>query len=515
MKPVFATLRPLLVGASLVVAGCGGGGGETAGSASAAPDAAVSPSSVTGTDPLYADQWHLKNTGQVGGTRGEDANLEPAWASCHGGDRCRGEGMTIAIVDDGLEIGHADLAANVWAGMSYNYVTGSTDPTGGDHGTSVAGVAAARDDNAAGGRGAAPRAKLVGYNLLESYTSSNEADALTRNAPDIHVSNNSWGPPDGRGTLDAPPATWRSAIDTGLSSGRGGLGTIYLWAAGNGAPRDNANYDGYTNRRGVTAVCAVGDDGVKASYSEPGANLWVCAPSRGRADHGITTTDRSGAAGYVSGDYVSDFSGTSSAAPLVAGVVSLMLQANPQLGWRDVQLILAQTARRNDPGHSDWTRNGAGSWVNHAYGFGVVDAAAATARAETWTALSRQQSHTQSSGSLSLAVPDANANGIAQSLLVNGSGVSSIEFIEITITVDHPYSGDLEILLTSPAGTVSRLAEAHGCANGSCTQYSGWIFGSARHLGEAADGTWTLTVKDLLPADTGTLTSWSMTFYGH
>jgi hypothetical protein len=104
-------------------------------------------------DPLHGDQWHLKNTGQLGATTGEDLNVEPAWSACGTGNACRGEGVRIAVVDDGLEIAHEDLAANVATGLSYNYVTSNTDPTNdpadaeSNHGTAVAGIVAARDLN--------------------------------------------------------------------------------------------------------------------------------------------------------------------------------------------------------------------------------------------------------------------------------------------------------------------------------------------------------------------------------
>jgi len=242
-------------------------------------------------DPLYVDQWHLKNTGQQGtvappGLSGEDINVEAAWLAT---TPRKGNGIRIAVVDDGLEIGHEDLAANIApAGLSYNYVTLGSDPSyaPGDsasgHGISVAGIVAARDWNGLGGRGVAPRANLVGYNLLQNTTSLNEADAMTRGSPNVHISTNSWGPPD-NADLNASTSTWKSAIDYGLVNGRNGLGTIYTWAAGNGAfnslgPADNSNYDGQANYRGVIAVAAVNDQGKQSSYSEPGANVWVSAP---------------------------------------------------------------------------------------------------------------------------------------------------------------------------------------------------------------------------------------------
>ncbi|HAK59003.1 MAG TPA: serine protease [Nitrospiraceae bacterium] len=495
-------------------------GGESAES----PEASQTPADAgAGADPLYTSQWHLNN----GTTPIEDVNVVPAWSVCGAGNTCRGEGIRIAVVDNGLEIGHEDLAANVAAGLSYNYVTGSSDPTGGAHGTSVAGVAAARDLNGLGVRGVAPRANLVGYNLLQSPTVSNKADAMTRNAVDVHISSNSWGPPDGYGTLDASSLAWKTAINTGLTTGRGGLGSIYTWAGGNGdsgvCPAvgcyDNSNYDGYANNRGVMAICAVGDNGFKASYSERGANLWVCAHSSGGAS-GITTTDRTDTDGYntnttaAGGDYYSNFGGTSSATPLASGVVALMLQAKPSLGWRDVRLILAQTARQNDAGNAEWTVNAAGYNINHNYGFGTIDADAAVTLAKTWTNVGAEVTYTTALSAPNQPIPDNNATGVSDTITVSGSGISTIEFVEVTFTAaNHTYSGDLEITLTGPSGTDSIIAETHVCPTG-CSTYSGWVFGSARHLSEAVNGDWILTVKDGAPPDTGTFQSWSLKFYG-
>ena len=237
---------------------------------------------ATGNDTLFADQWHLSNTGQGGGTPGEDADAVAAWTA--GFD---GTGVRIAVVDEDLEIGHQDLFWNCVPGRSYNYLDGSTDPTsqtGKRHGTCVGGVAAAVGGNDLGVRGAAFEAQLVGYNYLESQTLANEANAMTRDAAANGVSNNSWGPVPGLGIPQPSDSSWRTAVQTGLSIGRGGKGLSYLFAAGNGAqvgpdPGDNSNLNGYANFYGVLAVGAIGDDGVKAFYSENGANVFTCAPS--------------------------------------------------------------------------------------------------------------------------------------------------------------------------------------------------------------------------------------------
>jgi kexin len=474
---------------------------------------------------------------------GEDIDVAPAWSACGTGHTCRGEGIRVAIVDDGLDIHHEDLAANVATGLSKNYGDDARrdDPSGGGHGTSVAGVVAARDFNNVGGRGVSPRANLVGYNLLApgNSTIGNEVDAALRGWADVDISNNSWGPPDGNGTLDPSSPLWQSAIAAGLAKGRHGRGTIYVWAAGNGASDDgcpgcvvdNSNYDGYANHRGVIAVCAVGDDGKRARYSEKGANLLVCAPSSGNNGHGITTTASagkdssdpgSGGTGTVPtpSQYTSNFGGTSAATPTVAGVVALMLQANPSLGWRDVRWILAQSARQNDKSDPDWVENSAipvHYLVNHSYGFGVVDAAEAVALARSWTNVGPELSYTTAVESPNLPIPDNDPTGRSSAITISNSPLNRIELIEVTFTAsDHPKPGDLEITLQGPGTTrtESKLAEAHTAIK-SAAPYDHWVFTTTRHLGEAVDGTWVLTVKDKSPGGTGTFQSWQLKFYGY
>ena len=526
-------------------------GGESAATTavSATPQAAA-----VVVDPLYGDQWHLNNTGQFGatgvaGTSGEDLKVTTVWPTN------KGSGVRVAVVDDGLEIGHEDLASNMAANdQSYNYVTGSNDPTNSQsdttsgHGTAVAGIIAARDNNGVGVRGVAPRASLVGYNLLQSSISTNEADAMSRNATAVSISSNSWGAADGTGELSASTSLWRTAINTGLTNGRGGKGTVYMWAAGNGAGVngsaacpdwqciDNSNYDGRANYRGVMAVAAVNDQGKRSSYSESGANIWVSAPGGELCStHTISTTDRTGIPGinssttagttdYSNQSYTKCMNGTSAATPSAAGVVALMLAANPNLGWRDVRIILAQTARMNDSSDPGWILTSGSQtlkyWFNHKYGFGVADAAAAVMAASTWTNVGTEVTYTTSLSSPVMPIPDNDlVTGASDTITVAGSGISSIEFVEITFTATNtPYSGDLKVTLTSPNGTVSLLALPHNCpgASGSCTStYNGWVFGSARHLGEAANGIWKLTAYDGVTGYTGTFSSWKLKFYGH
>lgn len=461
---------------------------------------------ATPNDPLFSSQWHLQNTGQGGGTPGEDVNIVAVWDTYLGSAN-----QVIAVVDDGLEIGHEDLSANVQSMYCYDYVDGDSNPTGGAHGTSVAGVAAARGWNSLGVTGAAPTGGLVGYRLLGAENDANEADALTLNNQIVDIYSNSWGPYDDGQRLEGPgPLTMNALID-GVTNGREGKGNIYVWAGGNGYDTDNSNYDGYANSRYTIAVAASTNYGERASYSEKGANIFVNAPSNG-GSLGITTTDRTGALGYSSGNYTSSFGGTSSAAPLVSGIIALMLQANSDLTWRDVQHILITTAEKNDPTDADWTTNGAGHLVNHKFGFGRIDAQAAINAALSWTSEEDETKTSIVTSSPNLAIPDNSSTGVSATIEFTENLI--VEYVDVFFSAtDHHRWGDLQIELTSPSGTRSILAEKHNSGTGG-TYYNWWKFGSVRHFGEPSEGTWTLTVKDLAASYTGTFQSWGIAFYG-
>ncbi len=476
---------------------------------------------LSGTDPLFEQQWHLRNTGQSGGTPGEDLRVLDAWSTV------RGAGVRVAVIDDAVELVHPDLLPNVVEGASRSYRAGNPYPAwpvpctdSDEHGTAVAGLVLARDGNATGGAGVAPRASLVALDALSSGLDADVADALGRDADRNAIYQNSWGSPDD-GALHPAEPVFVQAIERGIEAGRGGLGSVFVFAGGNGGCyarsgpvscfSDDSNYDGYVNHRGVITVCAVDGRGRRPSYGEPGANLTVCAPSSG-SGAGITTTALQGA-------YRRDFSGTSASTPMVSGVAALMLAANPALTWRDVRLILAKSARRNDPTDPDWIAAPGAPAFNHKYGFGVADATAAVAMARTWTSVG-------GSGSLircgpvtatpEAPLPDrsgATATTVSSTIAVAGCAIRRIEFVEVRLTAPHAYAGDLRVRLTSPSGAASRLAEARACPGG-CGSYADWRFGSMRHLDEPAEGRWTLEVADDVPGDVGTFRSWSLVIHG-
>ncbi len=447
-----------------------------------------------------------------------------------------GEGVNISIVDGGLEIRHEDLRENVLPGMSYNYLTEGNNPVpanGRDaHGTTVAGVIAARSGNGIGVTGVAGRASIYGYNLLSSYTLARQGDAMFRNAAATDISSNSWGPDD-NAAFHPVDDSWERGIKVGLNSGSNGKGISYIWAAGNGREEyDNSNYDEITNFYGVVAVCAVSRNRSVAFYSEAGANLWLCGPSDSRV-LGVTTTDLTGTRGdnqgvhdkeYSNLNYTNSFEGTSASAPFVAGVVALMRQVNSALTWRDVKLILAESSDMPAidgiiTGAEVYANNRAGSKPNykfhHDYGFGIVNSTRAVAIASQWQSVPVPfKNHPSNQLDINLPIPDAEGGSVTPTINVSGSDINFIEYVEITVFIDNAYTGDLDISLISPSGKISHLAHSRECPN-VCGDLMGFRFGSALHLGESADGEWTLRITDQLPGNTGKLINWELHFYGH
>jgi len=486
-------------------------------------------------DPLIGNQWHLKFASQPGAVLGTDVNIDTVWSYPTAGAGRRGRGIYVGIVDDGLETGHPDLAKNVDTTIGYDWNGVDADPnpeTGDDHGTACAGNVAAVGDNGVGVSGTAPEAKLVGMRLISGTAGdAAEANAMTwkdTGSQIIHILSNSWGPPDNGTTLEGPGTLALAALKSAVEVGRGGKGTIIMWAGGNGlAKNDNSNYDGYANSIYTIAVGAFDSQSQQAYYSEPGANLVVMAPSSGSTPAlGITTVDRSGSVGYNSGttpgeisgeaNYTQTFGGTSSATPTASGIVALMLEANPNLGWRDVQEILMRSAKKVNPSDTDWKTPVAPANINHnhKFGAGLIDATAAVTLASGWVNLSTQLKRTVSQTGLNVAIPNQNTTGVTREFVVAAQDNIRVEHVTVTVNINHTARGNLKITLTSPSGSVSRLAEVH---TDSGDNYANWTFMTVRNWGENAAGTWRLKITDESNSSNstgGTLTLATMEVFG-
>jgi subtilisin-like proprotein convertase family protein len=474
--------------------------------------AGIAPLRALPTDPGFPAQWHLSNA------TGVDANVTAVWPDY------TGQGVRIGIIDDGFDLAHPDLAAAFGPG-GWDARGNDANPSaeaGDRHGTAVAGVIGA-DANGTGLVGVAHDATLVGFRMgYGSAGSTVQIATQLRNQAEVDVSNNSWGFSGLFADNFANPAfaPIRDALTFVAETGREGLGTVVVFAAGNArSAGDNVNHHGIQAAPEVIAVGAVDATGKVASFSTPGAALLVSAPGVN-----ILTTDAAGSAGYASGNSVT-VSGTSFAAPVVSGVVALMLEANADLGWRDVQDILALSARATDLANPSWTTNGAGTWngggmlFSNDYGFGIVDARAAVRLAETWevASTSANQLRTTATAAPGQAIPDAVPGGLASAVFL-GTDVE-IDRVQVSLDIRHTWIGDLTVTLVSPDGTESLLIDRPGRTPGTTgfgSSMDDIIFtvSSNAFRGEMSAGLWTLRVVDHEQGDTGRLASWSLTALG-
>jgi Ca2+-binding RTX toxin-like protein len=512
-------------------------------------------------DPLFDEQWHLLNSGQDGGTAGVDIRVVPAWTDYSGKD------VRIAIFDEGVEGGHPDLAANFDREDGYDTSSGKPGPglpvrEGDNHGTVVAGFAAEVGNNGIGGIGVAHEATIVAYRMPLGEDDSDPASEDDNSEvigfeqqflQGVDISNNSWG-----GILASSQDPGNAAIIERLATeGRDGLGTVVVFASGNERHTGVlANGQEDQSDPHVISVAAIDRDGRAAWFSNPGAGLLVTAPGED-----VLSTDRVPPHGFdPKSDYVVD-SGTSFAAPIVSGVAALMLEANPLLGARDVQQILAASAWKPEAADSwmqsadaildligphaegltaedaallvrpwDWQTNGAARWngggyhVSHDYGLGLVDAHAAVRFAEAWqrNAQTFADDRELSFGDTTPVSLEAEEGASYDITFTDADGVTLEHLtlhVELAANPDLTLRDvlliyqDLDIELTSPTGTVSYLHTGFN-ANlwyefNSETDLDTEVgdefrldLGTTQHWGEAAEGVWKVEIANLGTAGT-------------
>lgn len=530
-------------------------------------------------DPLAGIQWHLLNTGQTVPAdtlpvASNDLNVDGLFRN-----GIRGQGVVIGIVDDGLQIAHPDLAANVAAVAGKNFANGSNNPTpsnpdADNHGTMVGGIAGAVGANNLGVRGVAPAATLKGFNVLASNAQGNQQSNIEyawwdgAESADVQVFNNSWGA--GPGNPNLPVAYSQNTVSSyeqALSGTRGGRGGIYVKSAGNNFNNASisqtqdvcttdtknrntgcvpAGRDSRNNLFNVITVGAVRADGVRSSYSSTGSALWVSAfggeyglqaqyaPNLvARAyDPAIVTTDVTGctqgsnkntnrqntldsnlSAIDSTCNYTAKMNGTSASAPMVSGVAALVLEANPNLSYRDVKYILATTATRNHPNQPavtladgrtlvpGWTVNAANRAYSNWYGFGVVNAARAVQVAETFQSLGPLLDTGWRTTTRTVAIGNTSA-AAARLTFQLANGARNIESVQLGFRVNHGNTRQLQFVLVSPSGTRSVVQPAFTAigsgTNGVQRNFTNWdLLSSNAFLDESATGTWTLEVTDM------------------
>ena len=463
---------------------------------------------------------YLSQEWQINGTWGTHANL--VWPNY------TGAGVLITDLDDGFQTNHADYAANYKTALSYDFATNRADGAAAGatdyHGTAVMGLMIGNGAGGAGSLGVAYGATAFGMRMSFSSGSLSQIQQGFQYAQShgAGVMNNSWGfsTPfsDDFGAVSG--ATYFSGIATAMqgyaSMGRGGLGGVIVFAAGNNrAGGDNTNYHNMQNSPFAITVAAIDQSGHVASFSTPGTSILVSA-----AGVNDITTNNTQNGGYIPGAAYIGFSGTSAAAPVVSGVVALIEQANPNLGWRDVQQILAYSAQYNDPTSSSWHYNSAVNWnggglhYSPDYGFGAVNAATAVALAQTWTL--------QASADTSVNMITVSAGTVVPHLAIQGTAAVSstinvlqnvnIEHVEVNLNITDTSLSHLTATLIAPNGMKSVLIS--NPANGTFGNNISFQATTVADWGETSAGKWTLQVQDTTTGSTGTLNSWGLTFLG-
>ncbi len=336
-------------------------------------------------------QWHLDNTGssipiidipnaifsERHFKRGADAKVKQAWATMQS---LGSSNIKIAVIDTGFSIDHPQLrgdgtkvrspfnaaARNSDVSPIVRYSDGSVGVA--SHGTSCAAVAAGYIDGR-GVLGAAPTARIIPIKLdiLSDEAIKNALEHAFLNGADIISCSLGFPQPISLSTYIS------NYIKKLATEGRGGKGIPMFFAAGNANPASNnepRQVSDFAADPNIICVTASNSLDVRSSYSFYGPNAFLCAPTDGDDGVAITTAtcDIDGTNRVVNG-YKSSFGGTSSAAPLVAGVCALVLSANPNLNLGQLRGILAQSCDRIGP-------SGTYNASNHSiyYGFGRVNA---------------------------------------------------------------------------------------------------------------------------------------------
>ncbi|NWR25354.1 PCSK4 convertase, partial [Emberiza fucata] len=434
--------------------------------------------SVVPTDPWFPKQWYMNNDIHP------DLNILTAWSRGY-----TGLGVVLTVLDDGLEKDHPDLAANYDPLASYDFNSNDPDPqprySDSDknwHGTRCAGEVAAVANNGICGAGVAYNARIGGVRMLDGpIMDIVEAQALSLQPQYIHIYSASWGPEDDGRTVDGPGVLAAAAFQKGVAQGRGGLGSIFIWASGNGGTNyDNCNCDGYTNSIYTVSVGSVLGDGHRPHYSESCPAI-------------LTTTYSSRTTSQVQ---------IVSVTAAALGLTQTPAQAG--LGWA--------AAPGGTEGLTGPFLGATCVPVSHYYGYGLLDAGLLVQEATTWTGTRPQEKCSVQA----VQVP----RDIGSRLVIStdasscSKSIRSLEHVQVQLSLSYSRRGDLVVALSSPMGTTSTLVTLRPYDT-SQDGYQDWTFMSTHFWDENPKGIWTLQLENKGDAEnTGQLTSFILHLHG-
>lgn len=466
---------------------------------------------LTFSDSEFPNQWHLRNPS----TR-MDIDVMRVWEN-----NVTGKGVTVAVVDDGVEWNNPDLEENYCAKGSWDLNDDDPDPmprdtsTTNHHGTRCAGEIAAVP-NAVCAVGVAYGAKVSGLRVLDGpLTDGLEATAFNKHMQINDIYSCSWGPDDDGKTVDGPHDLALQAMKHGINNGRKGYGSIYVVASGNGGRYfDNCNYDGYANSIYTVTIGAVDERGEMPYYAEKcAAMMAVTFSSGGKDTRSIVTTDWQKKSGTGCTD---DHTGTSAAAPIAAGMVALMLDVQPCLSWRDIQYLIILSAVKVDD-DSEWQENGAGLNHSHKHGFGLMKAWRMVNAAKVWTMVPWLTAYTTDVLIVKHRIPKKEVLITSYEVTadeIRGYVLNMLEHVLVTVNITHHSRGQLDIRLLCPSGTESSIGPPRS-KDKSNKGLRDWWFSTVRCWGETPIGTWKLIIKDIgEDQQYGTIDFWKLKLYG-
>lgn len=460
-------------------------------------------------DPLYPQQWHLKNRGdQIGLKAGADVKAEEAWAITRGVRE-----IVVCVMDDGFDLEHPEFAVlgKIMAPRDFGHDDFDPNPGSEDdnHGTACAGVAIA-EENGDGVVGLAPGCAFMPVRT-SGWLSDNAIVDLFQYAMDhgADVISCSWTASAWNFPLSAK--IWGIIKKVATQGRRNGKGCVILFAAGNddrpldGVKDGQISVQGFGLHPNVLCVGASNSLDQRSSYSNFGPELAFCAPSSGSPGRRIVTTDRRGVQGYQTGDYTFSFGGTSSATPLAAGLAALILSVNPDLTSAEVRQIMMETTDKIDAAGGEYDEQGHSPW----YGHGRINAHKAVAMAAGDGGDGQLPNVLFMEHRINVPIPDL---GETEDTIPFPLDVT-VRDIAVNVEVKHTWRGDLNVILKTPQGEEIVLQERSGQGQDDLIRsYRSTdepdLFASV--VGAPAQGDWGLRVLDVAARDVGVLVRWGL-----
>ncbi|QSL67085.1 hypothetical protein MERGE_001472, partial [Pneumocystis wakefieldiae] len=369
------------------------------------------------TDERFDKQWYLYNIEKPG----VDINVTGI----------TGTNVIVGIPDDGLYHRHRELIDNYRPEFSYNFIDSNDDPTPTD-----------------------PNDTHVAVSVLPILL--------------ILITIYCWGPADTGNVVEEINAPSYKAIIKGINEGRNGLGSIYVFGAGNGGYFDDCNYDGYANSPYTIAIAAIDINEGRFYFSEPCSAILASTYSGDRKWR-IYTPD--------------------------------LGESNPNLTWRDIQHLIVTTAVLFNPTHEDWEKLPSGRYYSNHFGFGKLDAYAFVQAAKNLKSLNPQ---------VRFSTPLVN---LSKKFSENNGHITSTIDIHEGYTAHYGFKSLEYVGVSFPSGITSILAHRRSRDKNGNTIH--WTFFTAKHWGEPILGEWILSVKDDndITLD-GEVYDWQLHFFG-